>query len=79
MNSLSKKTLNAVLIEAVVVGILLILMIKLVQRYLLDYIPDFSGKKDSIEVIFVSGFLLHIIFEYTGKNLWYSKEYCKLL
>jgi hypothetical protein len=79
MNYLSKKSLKSVSIEAVVVGILLIAVVKFVQKYLLDYIPNISGKKTVYELLFVSGFLFHIACEYTGINVWYSKEYCKLL
>jgi Kef-type K+ transport system membrane component KefB len=75
----SNKNILTVLLEATVVGSLLILLVKFVRNYLLQYIPDISGDKSSIEAIFLAGFLFHLIFEYTGLNLWYSKEYCKLL
>ena len=78
-NLLSKKNISTILIEATVVGSLLILLLKFVNNYLLQYIPDISGNKSSIEAVFVAGFLFHLIFEYTGLNLQYSKEYCKLL
>lgn len=77
--SLSKKSITLVLTEAIIVGILLVGVVKLTKNYLLPHIPDLSGQKQSIELFIIAGFLFHIACEYTGVNLWYSKEYCKLL
>jgi hypothetical protein len=78
ISNVSKKAINQVILESTIVGLLLIGIIKLVNDYLLKYIPNITGNKN-IELLFVSGFLFHIICEYTGVNIWYSKEYCKLL
>lgn len=78
ISNVSKKEIKTVIIEALVVGSLLIGIVKLVNDYLLKYIPNITGNKN-IELLFVSGFLFHIICEYTGINMWYSKEYCKLI
>ena len=78
LSNVSKKEIKSVIIEAIVVGLLLIGVVKLVSDYLLKYIPDITGNKN-IELLFVSGFLFHIICEYTGVNMWYSLEYCKLI
>ena len=78
ISNVSKKEIKSVIIEAIVVGLLLIGIVKLVNDYLLKYIPDITGNKN-IELLFVSGFLFHIICEYTGVNMWYSLEYCKLI
>ena len=77
MNSFSKKSISAVLTEAIFVGVFLILFGNLVE-YFKDYIPNLSGMKDKIEVYFIIGFLFHIVFEWTGVNVWYALEYCKL-
>jgi hypothetical protein len=77
--SLSKKSITLVLTEAIIVGIFLVGIVKLTKDYILRYIPNISGQKETIELFIVAGFLFHIGFEYTGVNLWYSKEYCKLL
>ena len=74
----SRKEIKTVIFEATVVGILLIIIFKLVNYYLFDYIPNITVSKN-IELLFISGFLFHIICEYTGVNIWYSKEYCKLI
>lgn len=76
---LSAKSINLILVEASVVGVSLIVLVYIAKRFLMDYIPDFSGRKQEVEFLFIVGFLFHILFEYTGVNLWYSKEYCKLL
>jgi len=75
----SLKPINLILIESTVVGLLLIAFVKIVKDYILQYAPNLSGQKDNIELFFIAGFLFHIVCEYTGVNLWYSKEYCKLL
>jgi hypothetical protein len=75
---MSSKSLLTVTIEATVVGLLIIIITKIVKDYLLMYIPNFTGNKN-IELLFISGFLFHILFEYSGINLWYAKEYIKLI
>lgn len=78
LSNVSKKEVKTVVIESIVVGSLLLGIVKLVNDYLLKYIPNITGNKN-IELLFVSGFLFHIICEYTGVNMWFSKEYCKLI
>lgn len=75
---ISKKNLLSVLSEASIVGLLLVIFMNFVNTYLLPYIPDFSGNKKAIEAVFITGLAFHLICEYTGLNLWYSREYCKL-
>lgn len=72
------KSTSLVLLEASVVGISLILLVYTIKKFL-NYIPDFSGYKMEVEFLFIVGFIFHIVFEYTGINAWYSKEYCKIL
>lgn len=69
--TLSLKPISLIFTEAVVVGIFLILFVKSI-RYI--YEP-----KDEMIILFLAGFLFHIAFEYSGINLWYSLEYCKLV
>lgn len=76
---ISLKPFKLVLTEAIIVGIFLIGFVKLVKDYILPHIPNLSGQKENIELFFIAGFLFHLVFEYTGVNLWYSREYCKLL
>jgi hypothetical protein len=77
--SLSKKPISLVVTEAIIVGIFLIGFVKLTKSYILPHIPNLSGQPENIELYIIAGFLFHIAFEYSGVNLWYSKEYCKLL
>ena len=75
---LSAKPVSLIVIEASVVGVCLIILVYILKHYV-DYIPNFSGNRSEIEFLFVVGVIFHALFEYTGVNLWYSKEYCKLL
>jgi hypothetical protein len=77
--SLSKKSITLVFTEAIIVGIFLVGFVKLTKDYILPRIPNLSGQKETIELFIIAGFLFHISFEYMGINIWYSKEYCKLL
>jgi hypothetical protein len=79
LSSVSKKSVVTVLFEAIIVGIVLVLLVYLLRTLFYQYIPNISGNKQYIELLFIAGALFHIIFEYTGLNMWHSKEYCKLL
>ena len=69
---MSVKNPSVIIIEASIVGILLVLLFFILQKLV-------DKKIDDIYIIFISGFLFHAIFEYTGLNKWYSLEYCKLI
>lgn len=74
---MSSKTLKSVLFEASVVGIGLVVLFYIFKQ-LDKYIPDLFGYKE-IQTLFIVGVLFHILCEYTGINVWYAKDYCKLL
>ena len=78
------KPLRTVLIEAIVVGLLLI-PFTYVAGYIAKMIvskpslPDICRKWNEnyiMEVnLFLAGFLFHIVLEYLGINEWYAKNY----
>jgi hypothetical protein len=78
----SKKSVIVVLTEAAIVGVGLVLLTHIVKKFD-NYLPSIFSIKTTtaklLEIAFISGMLFHLIFEYTGLNLWYSKEYCKLV
>ncbi len=61
------KSVTEVIIEAIFVGLILILLFKVI-----DMIND---KTNLYFKMFLSGFLFHIIFEYTGINMKYCVDY----
>jgi di/tricarboxylate transporter len=69
------KPIQNIIIEASVVGILLVLLFVIINAIN----KTINKKINNIYIIFISGFLFHTIFEYTGLNKWYSLEYCKLI
>ena len=77
--SVFKKSLQLVLTEAIIIGIITVGFIQLTKMFILPYMPNLSGQKESVELFIIAGFLFHITLEYTGLNAWYAKEYCKLL
>jgi len=73
------KSIQTVLIEAIVVGICLIAIVKFYSMdSITKFIPNTGFGKD-VEILFISGVAFHLIFEYTGVNKWYAIEYCKLV
>jgi len=78
MDKVSKKPILTVIVEAIVVGAGLIAFVYFVETYLSKYAPNVIQNK-KIQNLFLSGFLFHIVFEYTGINMWYAKDYQKYL
>lgn len=75
----SKKNILTVFIEGLVVGGVSISLV-----YLVHFIINLFYKIENINItnyliIFISGFLFHIIFEYIGLNESYCIDYYKLL
>lgn len=55
-----------VLLEATIIGILNIVIYYLLRRI--------SKKSKTTLLLFVSGFMIHILFEYLGGNEWWCRK-----
>jgi hypothetical protein len=66
-----QKDILRILFEALIVGLLLILVYNPINYILKGY--------DNNLILFISGSIFHIICEYTGINLWYVEDYNKIL
>jgi hypothetical protein len=73
MQNVSFKTYSTILIEAIVVGVGLVVLVELLKIFNKNYL------KNEMMLLFVAGFIFHVLCEYTGVNLWYAKNYCKLI
>ena len=69
------KSISVVLFEAVIVGISTVLIALFVTKLSLPPLIN----NPMIDGIFYTGLLAHLLFEYSGGNIWYSKQYCALL
>lgn len=67
------KSIFYVLFESLIVGIILVLLCAILFSFTTTSlsIGDYS-------LIFTAGALFHQLCEYSGINLWYSKNYCEL-
>lgn len=68
------------LIEAPIIGILLVILFS-ITIIILQLIPLLK-KNHNLNMflsVFISGALFHIICEYTGLNVWYSKNYYNII
>jgi len=59
------KPISTLLIEALVVGILLVAVFYFVSKY----------TKNTLHAVFISGAAFHLLCEATGVNKWYAKTY----
>jgi hypothetical protein len=67
------KNFKLIFIESIVVAIGLIFLF-IILKYIFN-----NNITNNYLLIGISGSLFHIICEYTGINIWYSKQYCKIL
>jgi hypothetical protein len=67
------KNFKLILIESIIVAVGLIFLFVILQKIFDKKITN------NYLLIGLSGSLFHIICEYTGINIWYSKHYCKIL
>ena len=78
-------SVGRVMVEAAVVGILLVLVIYLVQ-FMLEVVgyprPNLPAACSSWDqyyqmeiTVFLAGALFHLICQYTGVNEWYARKY----
>lgn len=67
------KSIVSILFEAVIVGILLVALCAI-----LFVINKTQLSITNYALIGLAGSLFHILCEYSGINLWYSKNYCEL-
>lgn len=75
----SKKQVSVVVIEAIVVGLALLFLIYLLSMLLgLMSLRIEKFTYNQYILIFISGALFHLLFEYTGLNIQYALDYCKL-
>lgn len=58
------KSIPTLALEALVVGLLLVLLFMIVRRYM-----------DVVPAVFVSGAAFHLMCEATGVNAWYARNY----
>ena len=72
------KNFTTIILEAVIVGVSMVFISLFIDKYFDVYLPKIT-KIAMVDGVFYTGILAHFIFEYSGVNIWYSKEYCKIL
>jgi hypothetical protein len=66
-----QKSKATILIEAIVVGISLILLFNIIQNMTPHYSQNIQ--------LFITGALFHLLCEISGINLWYVENYVEIL
>ena len=62
------------LFEAVVVGLAFLVGTCIVMRCIKFWFPKCLPQVQFVVALFLTGFLLHLLFEVTGVNRWYCKN-----
>lgn len=72
------KSIKQVTIETFFVGFLLTFLFGIILAILMPLLKN-NHMIHMLLSVFISGGLFHIICEYTGVNIWYSKQYCDIV
>ena len=74
------KSLGVIAFETIFVGFWLVILFLIILN-LTSHISLLQKNHPyhMIASVFLSGGLFHLICEISGLNIWYSKEYCKIL
>lgn len=74
------KPFYQVVIEGIVVGQLLIWMYYITKSLIVpNLIPIVNFTNNEAAIVFLSGFMFHLICEFTNINLWYVQNYYNIL
>jgi H+/gluconate symporter-like permease len=74
MENSSLKPFSTILIEAVVVGVGLVIVYNITDAFM----KYMKLTTQQYVILFLAGFVFHVLAEYSGVNLWYAKQYAKL-
>jgi hypothetical protein len=69
---MNSKTTYRILLEGILIGIICLGLFKIINYFL-------QTEKNIYISVFLTSFLIHILFELFGINIWYSKEYVNIL
>jgi low affinity Fe/Cu permease len=72
-----KKPFSTVLVEAGVIGFIFI-FISLIFFSIFKKVNGLSTTYQHYIILGVASSLFHFVCEYSGINVWYSKNYCKM-
>ncbi len=72
------KSIKQVAIETLFVGILLTFLFIIVLSITNPILKN-NHMIHMLLSVFLSGSIFHILCEYTGVNIWYSKQYCDIV
>lgn len=66
-----KKSIGTLIAEALIVSLVIVLIMLIINKLSPSLHPLYSA--------FITGIIAHLLFEVSGVNMWYSKEYCKVI
>jgi hypothetical protein len=69
------KSISLLLFESIIVGISSVIVALFTNKLSLPPLVN----NPMIDGIFYTGLFAHLLFEFSGINIWYSKQYCDLL
>ena len=69
---MNSKSTFRIFFEGILIGIICLGLFKIINYFL-------QTEKHIYISVFLTSFLIHILFELFGINIWYSKEYVNIL